>query len=201
MISNVNLMKIGVIAVQGAVSEHIKILEKSLKKLEVKSTAIPVRKAVEIGEVRGLIIPGGESTTISKLLLKFNLFENILKRAKEGMPIMGTCAGCILLAKETEEKIEELKLLKLMDMKVERNAFGRQKESFECDIEVMGLDSLYHAVFIRAPVIKKVWSNCKVLAKIEEKIVLAKQENFLGCAFHPELTSDTRIHELFLEMI
>ncbi len=201
MVINSKLMKIGVIAVQGAVPEHIKILKRSMKNLEIDGDTIPVRKVQELEKVDGIIIPGGESTTISKLLIQFNLFEHLQQKAKENLPIMGTCAGNILLAKETKREIKDQKLLELMDIKVERNAFGSQRESFECDIEINGFNSAYHAIFIRAPVIIKIWGNCKVLAKVNDKIVFAQQGNLLACSFHPELTKDTRIHEMFLKMI
>ena len=194
-------MKIGVIALQGAVPEHLSILKKTLQKLDIKGNIIPIRTRDSIDQIDALIIPGGESTTISKLLLEFDLFDKILEKASDNLPIMGTCAGCILLAKKTEKKIVGQELLKLMDMGVIRNAYGSQKESFEYDIKIDNFDTTYHAVFIRAPIISDVWGKCKPLAKIKDNIVLAKQGNFLACAFHPELTDDTRIHELFLDMI
>ena len=154
-------------------------------------------------EVSGLIVPGGESTTISKLLQKNHLYDPVRKEAEEGMPIMGTCAGCILLAKEGDEAVmkTQTQLLSIMDMAVVRNAFGRQRESFEADLEIEGLDSTFRGVFIRAPAISKVWGNCSVLSNFNGKIVMANQGSMLALAFHPELSGDTRIHELFLDMI
>lgn len=196
-------MNIGVIALQGAVSEHIEALKRGLSDLEMEGKVLPIRRTKELEEINGLIIPGGESTTISKLLDKSGISGIIMEKAEEGMPIMGTCAGCILLAKEGDEEVEnsETKLLGLMDMKVARNAFGRQRESFEITLDIKGFENPYKAIFIRAPAIEKVWGKCEALASFNDKIVLAKQENLLACVFHPELTYDTRIHRLLLKMI
>jgi 5'-phosphate synthase pdxT subunit len=196
-------MKVGVIALQGAVSEHIDALKRALRELDIEGSAVPIRRRKDLEKVDGLIIPGGESTTISKLLDKFDMSRNIKKKADEGMPIMGTCAGCILLAKRGDEEVEksETKLLGLMDMKVKRNAFGRQRESFETTLDIGGFDLPYKAVFIRAPAVESVWGECEALASVEGEIVLARQDNLLACAFHPELTDDMRVHGLLLEMI
>lgn len=196
-------MKIGVVAVQGAVSEHIEALERAFEDMGKKGTAVPIRRKDDLERIDGLIIPGGESTTISKLLGKFELFDGIRKRVEEGMPLMGTCAGCVALAKEGDEEVRktDTRLLELMDMTVKRNAFGRQKESFELDIEIEGFDKPYRAVFIRAPVIAKIWGRCEPLAGLDAGIIMAKQENMVAAAFHPELTADSRIHRMFLEMV
>ncbi|MEE9151606.1 MAG: pyridoxal 5'-phosphate synthase glutaminase subunit PdxT [Thermoplasmata archaeon] len=196
-------MKVGVIALQGAVSEHIEAVLRAIRELEIQGKVTPIRRVKQLEAVDGLIIPGGESTTISKLLDKFDMSQTIKEMAEKGMPIMGTCAGCILLAKEGDSEVEksETKLLGLMDMKVKRNAFGRQRESFETKLDIKGFDLPYKAVFIRAPAIESVWGGCTALASVEGKILLARQENLLACAFHPELTDDMRIHGLLLEMI
>ncbi len=196
-------MKVGVIALQGAVSEHIDALKRAMREFGIEGNAVPIRKNKDLEKVDGLIIPGGENTTISKLLVKFDISQNIKNKADEGMPIMGTCAGCILLAKKGNEEVEksETKLLGLMDMKVKRNAFGRQRESFETTLYIAGFDSPYKAVFIRAPAVESVWGECEALASVEGEIVLARQDNLLACAFHPELTYDMRVHRLLLEMI
>ena len=196
-------MKVGVIALQGAVSEHIEAVLRAIRELEIQGKVTPIRRVKELEALDGLIIPGGESTTISKLLDKFDMSQTIKEMAGKGMPIMGTCAGCILLASKGDEEVEksETKLLGLMDMKVKRNAFGRQRESFETKLDIKGFDLPYKAVFIRAPAIESVWGGCGALASVEGKIVLARQENLLACTFHPELTDDMRIHGLLLEMI
>jgi 5'-phosphate synthase pdxT subunit len=196
-------VKVGIVAIQGAVSEHVDAVERSLDSLGLKGTAVQVRRLPDLELVQALILPGGESTTIAKLLVKFGLFDKIIERAHEGMPIMGTCAGTILLAKEGDDQVSktETKLLGLMDMAVDRNAFGRQRESFEADIKIDGLNTPFHAVFIRAPAITKVWGKCKVLSKFEDKIIVAKQGNLLALAFHPELTKDPRLHSILVQMI
>ncbi|UCE37968.1 MAG: pyridoxal 5'-phosphate synthase glutaminase subunit PdxT [Thermoplasmata archaeon] len=196
-------MKVGVIALQGAVSEHIEAVKRAFLEMDVKGEAIQVKGKRELKEVQGLIIPGGESTTISRLIEKSGLSQMIKDKAFAKMPIMGTCAGCILLAKEGDLEVNktDTNLLGLMDMKVARNAFGRQRESFETKLEIKGFDSPYKAVFIRAPAIEKIWSECETLATFEDKIVLARQDNLIAAAFHPELTNDTRVHKLLLNMI
>jgi len=196
-------MNVGVIALQGAVSEHIDAVKRAMQELQVEGKAYAVRRKKDLEYADGLIIPGGESTTISKLLDKFSMLKMIRQRAKSGMPIMGTCTGCILMAKKGDHEVEktDTKLLFLMDMKVTRNAFGRQRESFEAELNIKELKEPFHAVFIRAPAIEKVWGNCEILATFEDKIVMARQDNLIAAAFHPELTNDTRIHILLLKMI
>ena len=196
-------IKVGIVAIQGAVSEHVETVERTLQSLGLKGSAVQVRRPPDLEGVHALILPGGESTTIAKLLVKFGLFDRIIARANEGMPIMGTCAGTILLAKEGDDQVSktETKLLGLMDMAVDRNAFGRQRESFEADLTIEGLKTPFHAVFIRAPAITRVWGKCKALSRFEDKIMVARQGNLLALAFHPELTKDLRLHSLLLQMI
>lgn len=196
-------MKAGVVAVQGAVPEHLKVLQTTMFNLGIEGQAIPVRSGEDLDAVDCLIIPGGESTTISRLLRRFGLFDRIVQLGSEGLPMMGTCAGCILLAKEGDDEVSRTgtELLGLMDMAVERNAFGRQRESFEAPIEIKDMDTQFRAVFIRGPVISRVWGKCEVLAKHENKIVMARQNNLLALAFHPELSNDTRIHEMLLSLV
>jgi 5'-phosphate synthase pdxT subunit len=198
-------LEVGVVSIQGAVSEHIEAISRAGTELGLSNLKVhTVRRVQELEAVDGLVIPGGESTTISKLLVKFNLYDRVIELAKKDeLPIMGTCAGCIVLAHKGDFEVEktETKLLSLMDMRVTRNAFGRQGESFESDIEIEGFDSPYHAIFIRAPVIEEVWGGCKVLAQLEGKIVMARQKRLIAAAFHPELTDDSRIHKYFLEML
>ncbi|MDC0764555.1 pyridoxal 5'-phosphate synthase glutaminase subunit PdxT [Brevibacillus sp. AG] len=186
-------MKIGVLALQGAVAEHVRLLE------EVGATAVPVKKVEELDDLDGLVIPGGESTTISKLMHKYGFMEAVQEFGKANKPIFGTCAGSILLAKQIQGQDDCH--LGLMDIKVERNAFGRQKESFEVLMPVAGVAADYPAVFIRAPYIMEVGENGQVLAKHEDKIVVARSGHYLAAAFHPELTEDTRLHKYFLDMV
>ena len=200
-------LKVGVVAVQGAVTEHLEAFERAFHEAGRKGQAVPVRRPKDLEGVQALAIPGGESTTISKLLIKFGLFDGIVKRAEEGMPVLGTCAGLVLLAKEGDEEVRRTgtRILGLMDMAVDRNAFGRQKESFEADIlvDLPGAEwkRPYPAVFIRAPAITRVWGRCKALAKVEEVVVLAGQGNLMAAAFHPELTHDSRLHRRLLDII
>jgi pyridoxal 5'-phosphate synthase pdxT subunit len=196
-------MKIGVISVQGAFPEHIRATERALANAEMKGTVQTVRRAEQLDQVDAIIIPGGESTTISRLLVRFGLHQRIVKMAGEGIPILGTCAGLVLLAKEGDGQVEktDTKLLDLMDMAVDRNAFGRQRESFEAELKIEGLDDPFPAIFIRAPLITRVWGRCQEMARYENCIVMAKQENLMALSFHPELSSDTRIHEMLIRMV
>ncbi len=196
-------MRIGVIGVQGDVSEHVDAVARAIREFGYSGEAFAVRRRPDLDRVDGLTVPGGESTTISKLLVKLDLFDEIVRRARdEQMPIMGTCAGCILLAKDGGPQAERTKsrLLGLMDMAVDRNAFGRQKESFEADLDVEGLKDPFHGVFIRAPAITKTWGECRPLARHQGRIVLAREGRLIGAAFHPELSGDLRIHRWFLEL-
>ena len=186
-------MKIGVLALQGAVAEHLRMLE------EAGAVAVPVKKVEELEDLDGLIIPGGESTTISKLMHKYGFMEAIRQFGEEKKPIFGTCAGAILLASRINGQYDYH--LGLMDIKVERNAFGRQKESFEVHMPIAGVAADYPAVFIRAPYIMEVGEGGQVLAKYEDKIVVARNGHYLAAAFHPELTEDTRLHKFFLDMV
>ena len=198
----VRKVSIGVLGIQGAISEHITSMEATLKVTNTPGKVFVVNHKEKMTGIDALIIPGGESTTISRVLHKSDLYNITSKRIKEtNLPIMGTCAGCVILSKELSGNAKDVKLLNAMDMQVERNAFGRQKESFEKPIDIQGFSSPYNAVFIRAPIIKKIWGKCKSLAKIDKKIVMARQNNTLAVSFHPELTSDLRIHKYFLDMI
>jgi 5'-phosphate synthase pdxT subunit len=196
-------MNVGVISVQGAVPEHLRMSQMALSELGVEGQAMAVRRLDELRSVDCLIIPGGESTTISKLLRKFRLFDEIVEMGRSGVPIMGTCAGCVLLAKEGGEQAERTgtELLGLMDMAVDRNAFGRQRESFEHMLDVEGLKDPFPGVFIRAPLITRVWGDCKVLSRHQEEAVMARQGNLLALSFHPELTADPRLHKMLISMV
>lgn len=187
-------MRIGVLALQGAVREHLWAFQAcGVETREVK-------RREELDELDGLTIPGGESTTVGKLLVRYNLLEPIKKRAEEGMGIFGTCTGMILLAEEIEGSAQPR--LGLMRIQVARNAFGRQIDSFETDLNIPVLgEQAFPAVFIRAPYGIKVGPGVEILAAFEEKIVLARQNKLLACAFHPELTEDLRLHRYFLSLL
>ncbi|MCJ7668238.1 MAG: pyridoxal 5'-phosphate synthase glutaminase subunit PdxT [Anaerolineae bacterium] len=197
------MQRIGVLALQGSFSEHIAILER----LGVEPPAVKLPK--DLVGLDGLIIPGGESTTIGKLATTYRLKDVLRRLGEDGLPIWGTCAGMILLAREIEGAIQPH--LGLMDIAVERNAFGRQVESFEADLAIPVLESVsseeekgkpFRAVFIRAPSIKRVGEGVEVLAALDDGVIAAaRQRNLLATAFHPELTEDTRFHRYFLKMV
>ncbi|MFQ6131392.1 MAG: pyridoxal 5'-phosphate synthase glutaminase subunit PdxT [Armatimonadota bacterium] len=186
-------MTFGVLAMQGAVEPHRRAIE------ACGHEAILVRRPAEVAAVAGLIIPGGESTTIGKLIQRFDLDRPIRELAAAGKPVFGTCAGMILLAQEIEES-DQFRL-GLMDVTVRRNAFGRQVDSFEADLEIEGLENgPFRAVFIRAPYLTEVRGESRPLASVEGKVVMAQQGNLLAAAFHPELTPDLRIHRKFIAL-
>jgi len=188
-------MKIGVLAAQGAFVEHIAIL----RQLEVE--ALPVRLPRELIGLDGLIIPGGESTSISKLIRAYHLLSKIEDLAHNRLPIFGTCAGMILLAKEISDS--DTVPLGVMDIRVRRNAFGRQKDSFETELSIPVLgEKPFPGVFIRAPIIEQVNGEVEILARLTDgTIVAARQGKLLASAFHPELTNDLRFHQYFLDII
>ncbi len=188
---------IGVLALQGDVAEHRAMLARS------GAESVAVRQIAQLDQIGGLIIPGGESTAIGKLLRRFELLDPLRKRVRDGFPVYGTCAGMILLADDVEDAGADQPTIGGMDIGVQRNAFGRQRESFETDLDMpaIGEPSL-HAVFIRAPVITRVGADVEVLASLNGTgAVAARQDNLLVSAFHPELTDDTRLHRYFIDMV
>jgi len=187
------MLTIGVVAIQGAVSEHIAALEKSSKDLDCK--IVTIKRAGIVPHCDGLIIPGGESTTISRILRFEGIDKEILEN--KGIPMMGTCAGLIIMS---DYKNERVKGLGLIDMQVKRNAFGRQAESFQVPLTVTVFDSPFDGIFIRAPAITQVGDATDVLARFEKYGVAAQQGNKLALAFHPELGNDLRFHEYFLRL-
>ncbi len=188
-------MSFGVLAVQGDFREHLQ----ALQRLGVEAMA--VRTPEEVAQVQGLILPGGESTTIGKLMARYGLLDAIRELVASGRPLFGTCAGMILMAKEIGAAASDQPALGVMDIAVERNAFGRQVDSFEADIEVKDVPGgPVRAVFIRAPIITGVRDGVEVLASHEGQVVAARQRNMLALSFHPELTEDARIHRLFVQM-
>ncbi len=195
-------VKVGVTAVQGDVSEHLAAVEAALKDLSLSGHVVAIRRPESLEEVDALIVPGGESTTISKLLHEFDLADGIVRRAREGMPLMGTCAGCILLAKEGDSQVQatDTRLLGLMDMAVDRNAYGGQRESFEAALDLDEVGPI-RGVFIRAPAIRRVWGACRPLGRLEEDIVMVRQDHLVALTFHPELSPDTGVHRYFLGLV
>ena len=187
-------MKIGILALQGAFAEHINVLHR----LEVET--VPVRLPRQLVGLDGLIIPGGESTTIASLMLSYNLRTDISRLAENGLPILGTCAGMVLLAQKVSD--DGIEPVAAMGITVRRNAFGRQRESFETDLEIPVLgERPFPGVFIRAPLIEQVTDEVDVLARLNNgTIVAARQGKLLACAFHPELTDDLRFHRYFLSI-
>jgi 5'-phosphate synthase pdxT subunit len=192
---------VGVLALQGDVREHLAALG------AVGARAVPVRRERELDEVDGIVLPGGESTTIDKLLRAFDLFEPLRARLAAGLPAFGSCAGMILLADRVLGAIEGQRTLGGVDVTVRRNAFGRQVDSFETDLEIEGVDGgPVHAVFIRAPWVEEVGPAARVLARVESgpaagRIVAVRQGPVLVTSFHPEVTGDTRVHRLFVEIV
>jgi pyridoxal 5'-phosphate synthase pdxT subunit len=187
-------LKIGVLALQGDVREHLEALESA------GATPVEVRTAAHLEEVEALVVPGGESTTIGKLLDRFELLEPLKERANGGMPLFGTCAGLILMANEIVGGQDAPHRLGVMDVGVRRNAYGRQVDSFESTLQVSGLDDPFTAVFIRAPVIERVGKSVEVLATSDDVPVLVRQGNLVAASFHPEMTGDARLHEMFVEI-
>ncbi|AKB69381.1 pyridoxal 5'-phosphate synthase glutaminase subunit PdxT [Methanosarcina mazei] len=196
-------MKIGVIAIQGAVSEHVDALRRALKERGVEAEVVEIKHKGIVPECSGIVIPGGESTTLCRLLAREGIAEEIKEAAAKGVPILGTCAGLIVIAKEGDRQVEKTgqELLGIMDTRVNRNAFGRQRDSFEAELELSILDSPFTGVFIRAPGIVSCGPGVKVLSRLEGMIVAAEQGNVLALAFHPELTDDLRIHQYFLDKV
>ena len=190
---NQSALKVGVLALQGAFARHQKVFH------ELSVDAFEVRTPADLEKVDALVMPGGESTTMSHLLESSHLFEPITKRLKEGLPVFGTCAGMILLSKTILDGRDDQLSFDAINIDVQRNAYGRQIDSFEADIKIDSLDQPFHAVFIRAPRIVSLGSQVQALAYCGDDVVLARQDNVLVASFHPELADDVRLHELFLK--
>jgi pyridoxal 5'-phosphate synthase pdxT subunit len=193
-------LTVGVLALQGDVREHLAALTPT------GATARPVRRPAELDDVDALVVPGGESTTMSLLAVEFGLLEPVRKRIAEGMPGYGSCAGMIMLADEVLDGRPDQQSFGGIEMSVRRNAFGRQVDSFEAPVRIEGIDGgAFHAVFIRAPWVERVGSGVSVLGRVAAgaaagRIVAVRQRNLLATAFHPELTGDLRVHRFFVEM-
>ena len=199
-------IKVGVLGIQGDIEENILSTDEALKKLNLRGTVESVRYSESIAELDGLILPGGESTVIGSLLsIQGKVFQTIEKKIKEGMPVLGTCAGLIMLSKRTYDKVvgeTKQKLFGMLDVVIERNAFGRQHESFEVDLKIPVLgNEPFRGIFIRSPIVNNVGESVTILTKLNDKIVAVKQNNITGTSFHPELSADRRLHELFIKDI
>lgn len=189
---------IGVLALQGDVREHVRILE------SLGARAVPVRRSAELASVDGLVLPGGESTTIIKLAVAFDLLEPLRVAVKEGLPVYGSCAGMILLADRIADGIEGQQTIGGLDVLVRRNAFGRQVDSFESDLDAPDLahpERPFRAVFIRAPWVEQVGPEVSVLARAADHVVAVRQGPLMATSFHPELTHDDRVHRYFLDLV
>ncbi len=192
--------RIGVLALQGDVREHLATLT------DLGADALPVRRPQELEQVDGLVVPGGESTTMSKLARIFDLIEPLRQAAKGGLPMFGTCAGMIMLADRIEGGAAGQETIGGLDVVVRRNAFGRQVDSFEADVAVAHLDRPFHAVFIRAPWVEAVGPDVEVVATVATgpatgRIVAVRQGHLLATSFHPEVTGDQRLHGLFVDIV
>ena len=197
-------MKIGILNLQGGVVEHIYLLKKAFNKREMEGEIIIVDEKSDLEKIDGIILPGGESTTIGRLLTKMDMVDALREFIINGHPTLGICAGAILMAKEAIDykkgRVNQ-PLLRVMNIRAIRNYFGTQKNSFETLIKIDGLnDTPFRAIFIRAPVFEKISNEVEELAHLQGKIIMAKEENMLITSFHPELTNDSRIHELFLSL-
>ena len=198
-------LTVGVLSIQGDVQENILSAKSAIDELGLDGNVVDVRTPEEISQLDGLIIPGGESTTIGQLSLANGSLKVLKEKIQSGMPVLGICAGMIMLSNTVNDKIigkTDQPLLDILDIKLERNSFGRQKQSFESDIS---LDSInipkFNGVFIRAPSVSEVGSDVEVLSKFNERIIAVKKGNVIGTAFHPELTEDTALHKYFINLV
>jgi 5'-phosphate synthase pdxT subunit len=186
--------------VQGAVHEHVRALEHALRKQGLSGRAEALRRPEQLAQCDGVVLPGGESTTISKLLVQFGLHDLLAQRSREeDLPVLGTCAGLILMAREGDEQVAQTgtRLLGMLSISVDRNAFGRQRDSFEAAVHVDGVGA-FPAVFIRSPAVRRAWGATRVISTLGETIVGVREGNRTALCFHPELTPDTRLHEQFV---
>ena len=196
-------MLIGVIAIQGNVAEHAHALKRALAERGDRGEIILIKHAKLVLDCDAIVLPGGESTTLARLIWKEGIATEIKDAVKSGVPVLGTCAGLVLLAKHGDEEIARTKqrLLDIMDIEVKRNAFGRQYDSFETSIDISGIGNGFPAIFIRAPAITRCGDGVSALAWIDDYVVAAQQGSVLALAFHPEMVHDTRVHQYFIDMI
>lgn len=195
----------GIAGFQGDLEEHVGAMERTFQHSSIKGKVVIVMKADDLENIDGLLIPGGESTVIGGLSSLNGTFQRMKVKINEGMPVMGTCAGLIMLSKRTYDKVvgeSKQSLLGTLDVLVERNSYGRQGNSFETDLSIPALGKEpFRGVFIRAPSVKEIGPKVEVLAKLADSIVCVKQGKIIGTSFHPELTNDIRLHEFFLKSI
>jgi len=196
---------VGILSVQGDVEENFNATRIAFDELGIDGTVTNVKTPDQISNIDGLILPGGESTMIGQLSLINGSLKQVQEKIESGMPVLGICAGLILLSKKVKDRVvgnTEQPLLDLLDVSVERNSFGRQKDSFEAEISLDPINiSKFNGVFIRAPSISELGNNVKTISKFNEKIIAVKQDNILATSFHPELTSDASLHKHFINMI
>ncbi|MEM2611867.1 MAG: pyridoxal 5'-phosphate synthase glutaminase subunit PdxT [Thermoproteota archaeon] len=199
------MIKIGIIGLQGDIEEHEKSVMQACSRMGVDCNIVRVKKSESLKDIDCVIIPGGESTVIGGLLLRSGIFPELKRRISDGLPVFGTCAGLVLLAKKVRDRVlgdTGQQTLGVLDVEVERNHFGRQRESFEVFLNIPCIEGgPFKAVFIRAPVVTSVWNNTEVLATFENNIVFVREDNIFAASFHPELTEDTRIYEFFLKSV
>lgn len=198
-------LNVGILSIQGDVHENLISAQTAIDELGLDGKVIAVRTPEEISELDGLIIPGGESTTIGQLSLVNGSMKVLKEKIENGMPVLGICAGMIMLSNNASDRIvgnTDQPLLDILNIKLERNSFGRQKESFESDISMDSINiSKFNGVFIRAPSVSEVGSDVEVLSKFNDRIVAVKKGNIIGTAFHPELTEDTALHKYFINLV
>ena len=196
---------IGILALQGDIEESIKAAADALAEMNQAGKVISIRYPEEIMKIDGLIIPGGESTVMGLLIaIKTGLLDSINKVLQKDLPIMGTCAGMIILAKKSYDRVvgnKQQLLLGALDIEIERNSFGRQFDSFESNLEISGISNDFRGIFIRAPSVISVGPQVQILGKFDGKIVAVQQENIIGTSFHPELSGDNRMHKMFVELV
>ena len=198
-------LDVGVLSIQGDVQENLSSTRSALSELGIDGKVIPVKTPEEISQLDGLIIPGGESTTIGQLSLVNGSLKVLKEKIESGMPVFGICAGMIMLSKTANDHVvgkTKQPLLGILDLKLERNSFGRQQESFEADVSMDSIDiQKFNGVFIRAPSISDVGTDIEILSKFNERIVAVKKGNVIGTAFHPELTEDISLHKYFVNLV
>lgn len=196
---------VGVLSIQGDVQENILSAKSAIDELGLDGNVVDVRTPEEISQLDGLIIPGGESTTIGQLSLVNGSLKMMKEKIQSGMPVLGICAGMIMLSNTAKDRIvgkTDQPLLDILDIKLERNSFGRQKKSFESDVSMDSINiPKFNGVFIRAPSVSDVGSDVEVLSKFNERIIAVKKGNIIGTAFHPELTKDTALHKYFINLV